>query len=90
ELEKISGPYELSEQDKDDYLPRGYFMFDDDEYFTGSKGKLIINKFDLINCKDHPDQNRLNGCYVLAGLDGINKVCCNGHEIATEKSDCWH
>jgi hypothetical protein len=25
----------------------------------------------------------------MDGTDGINKLCANGHEIATEKSDCW-
>jgi hypothetical protein len=25
----------------------------------------------------------------LDGMDGPNLVCVNGHEIGTEKSDCW-
>ena len=90
EIQKVNGLYVLNEEDKEDYLPRGYFIVSNGEYFTGSEGKLLINKADLINCKEHSDSRRLNGCCGLDGMDGINKICVNGHEIGTEKSDCWH
>lgn len=48
-----------------------------------------MNLNDLINSKYHSDSSRLNGCCGNDGLDGINRVCKNNHEIGTEKSDCW-
>lgn len=79
----------LNEQDGEEFIQKGYYVISSAEYFTDSEGKLIINIFDLLNCIDHPDASRLNGCCGLDGLNGINKVCINGHEIGTEKSDCW-
>lgn len=88
-LQELPQSITLNETDGNDFISKGYYLVSDGEYFTGSEGKLIINKSDLINCKDHPDAGRLNGCCGLDGLDGVNKVCANGHEIGTEKSDCW-
>ncbi|WP_163394242.1 hypothetical protein [Flavobacterium limi] len=39
--------------------------------------------------KDHSDKSRFQGCCGSSGLDGLNKLCLNGHEVATEFSDCW-
>jgi hypothetical protein len=49
----------------------------------------VVNLNDALNTRHHPDSRRLNGCCGSAGLDGINVVCVNGHEVATERSDCW-
>ncbi|GAA4469004.1 hypothetical protein GCM10023189_55180 [Nibrella saemangeumensis] len=78
----------LKETEGDEFIPKGYYVLSDGEYFTGSEGKLIINISDLLSCIYHPDASRLNGCCGLDGLDGVNKVCLNGHKIGTEKSDC--
>ncbi len=78
----------LNEADGKDLIPKGYYILSNGDY-TNTAGKLIINSFDLINCKDHPNGGRLNGCCGLDGQDGPNKVCFNGHEIGTEFSDCW-
>src|SRR5262249_40013798 len=37
----------------------------------------------------HPDPRRRNGCCGMDGCDGMNLVCPEGHEVATERSDCW-
>lgn len=79
----------LLEVDGADFIPKGYYTLDDKNYFTDFDAALLINEADLINCKDYPDASRLNGCCGLDGCDGPNKVCLNGHEIGTEKSDCW-
>jgi hypothetical protein len=50
---------------------------------------VIVNIADLVSIRRHPDFRRLNGCCGLDGCDGPNLVCTNGHEIGTEKSDCW-
>ena len=42
-----------------------------------------------VKTPEHPDSHRLAGCCGLDGMDGPNLVCPNGHEIGTEKSDCW-
>ncbi|WP_061860545.1 hypothetical protein [Priestia megaterium] len=72
-----------------DYIPQGYFLIVGEDDEVDKKGTIIINLKDLINSKHHPDDHRLNGCCGLDGLDGMNRVCLNGHEIGTENSDCW-
>ncbi|OZT11108.1 hypothetical protein CHN50_18370 [Priestia aryabhattai] len=76
----------LKEEMEEDYIPQGYFLIVDEDDEVDKKGTIIINMKDLINSKHHPDGDRLNGC---CGLDGMNRVCLNGHEIGTENSDCW-
>ena len=79
----------LNENDGEDYIPSGFYIVGDGRYDSRSKGRIIINLNDLINSKHHSDASRLNGCCGLDGLDGINTVCINNHEIGTENSDCW-
>ncbi|PWA12453.1 hypothetical protein DCC39_05405 [Pueribacillus theae] len=79
----------LNENDGKDYIPEGFFIVDKDEENIGTKGNIIINLKDLINSNYHPDESRLNGCCGNDGLDGLNRVCVNNHEIGTENSDCW-
>lgn len=79
----------LNEEDENDFLPKGYIFKSDGEYFTGTEEKLIINLTDSLNTTNHPDFKRLNGCCGLDGMDGLNKVCANGHEFGTAKEDCW-
>jgi len=89
ELKELSDNSLINEKEGVPYLPQGYYFISDGSYFTDSESKILINCADLVNCVNHPDGKRLNGCCGLDGLDGPNKVCMNGHEIATEKSDCW-
>jgi hypothetical protein len=42
---------------------------------------------DLVNVGYHPDYGRRHGCCGLDGMDGMNRVCSEGHEVATESSD---
>lgn len=79
----------FGEADGQNFIQAGFYAISDGDYFTGSQGQFITNADDLLNIKDHPDRSRLNGCCGLDGCDGLNKVCMNGHEVATEKSDCW-
>lgn len=51
--------------------------------------KSIIVAINDHNLKDHHDTRRFQGCCGSSGLDGMNKLCRNGHEVATEFSDCW-
>ncbi len=53
------------------------------------KGCIVIHVEDLINAMDLTNTARLSGCCGMDGLVGPNKLCINGHEIATEHSDCW-
>lgn len=39
--------------------------------------------------KNHPETRRFQGCCGSSGAGGLNKVCANGHEVATEFSDCY-
>ncbi|MBA9078664.1 hypothetical protein [Rufibacter quisquiliarum] len=89
ELESLDDTTLLNETDEQSYVPIGKLFISDGEYYTGTEGKIIINCADLKNAKNHPDIIRLQGCCGLDGLNGNNKVCINGHEVGTEKSDCW-
>jgi hypothetical protein len=88
-LQEISSKDQLNDVDGQDYIPHGYYFISDGECYEGTENKIMINKSDLINSRNHHDSARLNGCCGLDGIHGLNKVCINGHEIATEKSDCW-
>jgi hypothetical protein len=88
-LTEVTNTNLLNENDKESFVQTGYYFISDGDFFKESKGKIIMNKMDLINTKNHFDNKRLNGCCGLDGLDGPNKLCNNGHEIGTEYSDCW-
>ncbi|MDP5277210.1 hypothetical protein [Chengkuizengella axinellae] len=80
----------LSKNNDKDYIPEGYFLQDSGkDNSTNTSSFIIINVKDLINSKYHSNTRRLNGCCGYDGLDGVNRVCINNHEIGTEKSDCW-
>ena len=88
-LEELQDLSFLNKEEGEDYIPAGFYIIEDGEYDHTSQGKIILNLNDLINSKHHSDTSRLNGCCGLDGLDGINTVCINNHEIGTESSDCW-
>jgi hypothetical protein len=79
----------FGEADSQDYIQSGFYAISDGVYFTKTKNFVIVNVSDILNIKNHSNGSRLNGCCGLDGCDGPNKVCMNGHEVATEKSDCW-
>ena len=78
----------FGEADEQDFIQPGFYTISDGEYFTGSEGKVIINIEDIVNVVHHTNSSKLGGCCGLDGTEG-NKTCANGHEIATEYSDCW-
>ena len=75
--------------DGEQAVPTGFFAFSNDDYWTGSTGCAVVNLNDLQNTRYHPDSSRHNGCCGRDGCDGPNLLCSNGHEIGTERSDCW-
>jgi hypothetical protein len=77
----------LSQEYDSDYVPKGYYYINNIENEIEHLNGVSINKSDLLNFKYHKE--RLSGCCGPAGLDGLNILCLNGHEVATEKSDCW-
>lgn len=79
----------INENDGQDYIPRGFYLIQEETAYELVKGSIIINIKDLINSNRHSDGSRLNGCCGLDGCDGMNRVCLNDHEIGTEYSDCW-
>ena len=54
---------------------------------TNKKSLLAANAD--YNLKKHPDLNRFFGCCGSDGSNGLNRLCINNHEVATEVSDCW-
>jgi hypothetical protein len=67
-------------------MPKNNFSF---FYNKMSGTDSIMVAIDQYHLKDHPDQSRFYGCCGSSGLDGLNKLCVNGHEVATEVSDCF-
>ncbi|WP_343616684.1 hypothetical protein [Flavobacterium sp.] len=56
---------------------------------TGSNKESIVVAIDDYNLVNHSDNYRFYGCCGSDGTNGLNKLCVNGHEVATEFSDCW-
>ncbi|WP_433852411.1 hypothetical protein [Stenotrophomonas nitritireducens] len=79
----------LNLKDGEDLFSTGYFVVSDGEFEPECDGDFLVNLKDLQRTQHHPDSARLNGCCGLDGLDGFNLLCSNGHEIGTERSDCW-
>ncbi|MFL0366235.1 hypothetical protein ACH0BF_24975 [Pseudobacillus sp. 179-B 2D1 NHS] len=89
ELIELKDLSRLNKKDGQDYIPKGFFIIDNQEFYLRLKGSIMVNIKDLINSKYHSDVSRLNGCCGRDGLDGMNRTCFNNHEIGTEMSDCW-
>jgi hypothetical protein len=77
----------LRSQDGEPYLPQGTFAVPQDDF--PAVGGFVVHLGDLVEVAHHPDPRRRNGCCGLDGCDGMNRVCREGHEVATERSDCW-
>ena len=88
-LEELNDKKEIDIADGKPLVPKGFYFVGNDQFYSGAEGKYLINPANLINAKNHNDKIRTNGCCGLDGLDGLNKICINGHELGTEKSDCW-
>jgi hypothetical protein len=93
-LARLDDLSRLSEKDGEDHVPQGFYLVapdpgEDGGYYSEAAGQFLINLRDLRNTRRHPDGRRLNGCCGLDGCDGKNLVCVNGHEVGTERSDCW-
>ena len=70
-------------------IPKGTYARSINDYWTGSEGCFLVNLDDLVDVSYHPDTRRHNGCCGRDGCDGPNRICRNGHEVGTERSDCW-
>lgn len=75
---------EITFPDFVDAIPVGRFTI----FKDGDILNLLVNKNQPL-LKDHTDLNRFTGCCGSSGIYGMNKVCANNHEVATEFSDCY-
>ena len=80
---------DLCLDDGEPALPPGFFACSNDDYWKGTDGDVLVNLKDLVETASHPDYRRSTGCCGCDDCDGPNRVCPNGHEVATEHSDCW-
>ena len=80
---------QLKEEDGFDHVPLGFYTIEDGGYYSGAIGQYVVNLKDLVNTRPHPERKRRNGCCGMDGCDGMNTICSNGHEVGTERSDCW-
>jgi hypothetical protein len=88
ELKEYTGK-SFGQGDGQPFIQPGYYAVSCNISFSDIEKKIVINIEDLLNTINHTNPSRLNGCCGLDGGDGPNKICLNGHEVATEKSDCW-
>ncbi|MCX8524214.1 hypothetical protein OF897_09810 [Chryseobacterium formosus] len=67
----------------------GYDILEEKEavVYLDHKNSVLTN-LDDEKLIDHSDFRRFSGCCGSSGSNGINKLCKNGHEVATETSDC--
>jgi hypothetical protein len=79
----------LCTKDGEPAVPAGYFGRCDSDYWVGSDGCAVVSLADLREARHHPSPGRHNGCCGRDGGDGPNLICPAGHEIGTERSDCW-
>ncbi|MEQ1734407.1 MAG: hypothetical protein ABL940_12095 [Bacteroidia bacterium] len=90
ELKLIENEATLCNKDGENVVPKGYYWIGSARFaFTDITNKIVINTKDLRNYKPHTDDSKLSGCCGYSGIDGINLMCKNGHEIATLRCDCW-
>lgn len=74
----------LREQENEDAIDKNCFSIN-----TANDRKQFIVAIDKYYLIDHTDSKRFQGCCGSMGSNGHNKLCANGHEVATEISDCW-
>jgi hypothetical protein len=74
-------------RDGEPYLPRGTFAVSEGDF--GPRGDFVVHLGDLVGVGRHADARRHTGCCGPSGTDGVNRVCREGHAVATECSDCW-
>ena len=86
ELTEISESMLFWDENNQNIIQKGKFSFLEN---PKSNNKRIIVALDVYNLKNHSDINRFAGCCGSDGGNGLNKLCLNGHEVATEVSDCW-
>lgn len=70
-------------------LPSKTFFISKGQFSPEQVGDYLVNVDDLLNTRLCEVAGRLNGCCGLDGMDGINHICQNGHEVATVRDDCW-
>ncbi len=88
DLVEFTGKVDADMPSGECYIKKGYYQVCDGTWgYEDEKGLMVINPADLINTIDH--RLRISGCCGMSGFDGPNKLCINGHEIATEHADCW-
>lgn len=67
----------------------GYDILEDKEAVVHLNYKnSVLTNLDDEKLIDHCDSGRFSGCCGSSGSSGVNKLCKNGHEVATESSDC--
>jgi hypothetical protein len=89
DLRALPEEVQLDQADGHALLPQGTYRVSLGKFEPERPGDYLVNLADLQNTEHHSDPHRLNGCCGLDGLDGYNLVCANGHEVGTERSDCW-
>ena len=82
-------PDELLGNSGDNWIPVGTYLEDVGSAapYAQFGGGPIVNLADMVGVKRHPDR-WFDGCCGALGASGPNLLCANGHEVATEVSDC--
>ena len=88
-LKELTNNQLLNNNDGQNFVPEGYYVKSEGVFMDQQESIILIHKEDLINSNYHSSERRLNGCCGYNGLDGMNRICLQNHEIGTEYSDCW-
>ena len=89
DLIELKDEKELCLEDEKDMIQQGLFFISKGEFEPERPGDFIVNLKDLINTKQTKKTDRLIGCCGPDGMAGYNILCMKGHEVGTERSDCW-
>lgn len=87
ELVPLPADIEPVYEDKTDVLPQGFYYTSDERPIENSVGWIYTHLKDIINTVYNLEN--AGGCCGMDGHAGLNLICMNGHEFATEVSDCW-
>jgi hypothetical protein len=89
ELAPLADFSRLSNADGEPRIPKGFFHIAEPNSGFERGGSIVVNLDDLTGANRAKDGRPYNGCCGVDGCDGLNLVCSAGHDVATERSDCW-
>jgi len=89
ELVRLDDVARLSVVRGESRIPKRFFHVARSDSDFEKLGSIVVNLEDLTGAGHAKDGRPYNGCCGIDGCDGLNLVCPGGHNVGTERSDCW-